>query len=207
MTEIELKAHVDDRKTLTEVLDKIASYQGCLVRDDCYWGMKGKKQKKLRIRRESGWPNDARSTEPRVIVTYKHKELRTDSNGCCIEVNDEKESSISSAVPLELFLRDSGFEVLQKKHKEVMEWTMLLDDGDGSGKISATLELCNVPPLGDFLEIEILADDPDENQISIYQSKLEYILDMTGIPRDRIERRYYNDMLREAREMNQNGGN
>ncbi len=204
MTEIELKAHVDDRKALTETLDKIASYQGCLVRDDCYWGMKAKKGKKLRIRRESGWPNDSRKTEPRTIVTYKHKELRTDSNGCSIEVNDEKEGSISSAVPLEFFLRENGFEVLQKKHKEVMEWTMTLDDGDGSKKISANLELCTVPPLGDFLEIEILADDPDENLISIYQSKLEEILDMTGIPREKIERRYYNDMLREVRGENPN---
>lgn len=197
MMEIELKAHVDDRKTLTETLDKIATYQGCLVRDDCYWGMNGKKSKKIRIRRESGWPSDARATEPRIIVTYKYKELRTDENGCSIEVNDEKECSVSSAIPLECFLRDNGFEILQKKHKEVMEWTMTLDDGDGSDKISVNLELCTVPPLGDFLEIEILAKDPDENQISIYHAKLGEILDMTGIPRDKIEKRYYNDMLKE----------
>ena len=60
-----------------------------------------------------------------------------------------------------------------------------------------TFELCNVPPLGDFLEIEILVKDTNEETIKPLQDKLLELLDMTGIGRDKIEKRYYSDMLRE----------
>ena len=62
---------------------------------------------------------------------------------------------------------------------------------------TVSFELCNVPPLGDFLEIEILTKDDSEENIRYAQDKLFELLDMTGIGRDKIEKRYYSEMLRE----------
>ena len=64
-------------------------------------------------------------------------------------------------------------------------------------KSSISFELCNVPPLGDFLEIEILIKDDSEEKVRSAQEKLFELLDMTGMGRDKIEQRYYSEMLRE----------
>ncbi|MBP5452197.1 MAG: class IV adenylate cyclase [Treponema sp.] len=194
MTEIELKVHVEDRDALIEKLNSFATYTNCIQRDDFYWGSSATCKNKIRIRKESGVPNEPRETRPETIVTYKKKELRTNAQGQTIEVNDEKECTISNSEPIEAFLTDMGYSVVLKKHKSVMVWMMRANPQKES---SVSFELCNVPPLGDFLEIEILTKDDSEENIKYAQDKLFELLDMTGIGRDKIEKRYYSEMLRE----------
>ena len=194
MKEIELKVHVEDRDSLIEKLNSFATYTNSIQRDDFYWGTSSTCRNKIRVRKESGVPNEPRETRPETIVTYKRKELRTNSQGQAVEVNDEKECTISNSEPLEAFLTDIGYSVVLKKHKSVMVWIL---QPHSQKESSVSFELCNVPPLGDFLEIEILTKDDSEENIKYAQDKLFELLDMTGIGRDKIEKRYYSEMLRE----------
>ena len=193
MTEIELKAHVTDKEKLIQRLNEIADYSGSVIRNDTYWKKDGIE---IRIRRENfagpenaSGPQPTVSTAENILITYKRKSLRTNEDGVPVEVNDEKECTVSSAEPLEAFLTDSGFIVSLKKHKEVSDWK------HSSG---TTLELCTVPPLGDFLEIEILSPTDDELTVQKSREKLEELLALAGIPRNQIEKRYYSELLREA---------
>lgn len=190
MTEVELKARVDDRDALIKNLNGWAEYRGFVSRDDNYWGMEGTLHKKIRIRREKY--DDGKET---VLLTYKRKEQRTE-NGTVIEVNDERECEITDALPLETFLKDNGFSIMVQKHKDVMDWTVGVE---GSASVpdglTATFELCHVPPLGDFLEIEILSPSDDPALVSSLKARLERYLQKCGIPKERIEPRYYSELL------------
>ena len=190
MFEVELKAHVDNRKALIDKINTFAKYSGYVKRDDYYWG---KGTVKIRIRKQTNLDNSENTSHDKadncILLTYKRKELRPDSNGNSIEVNDEKETVIDDAVPLESFLQDAGFTITLNKVKEVMDW-----EYDG-----ATLELCNVKGLGDFLEIEIMSPSDDKKCIAKLRNKLLTILDKTCIDRSRIEDRYYSEMLDELK--------
>lgn len=191
MTEVELKAHVDDRDALIKNLDSWAEYQGSVIRDDNYWGLTDRKIRSIRVRRESvdGKPL-------RTLLTYKRKELR-EQNKTVIEVNDEKECEISDPLVIETFLQDAGFSVVLKKHKEVMDWTFPVESGNGIPEgLCVTFELCAVPPLGDFLEIEILSPTDEPDLIARLREKIEIYLEKTGIPKEKIEPRYYSELLK-----------
>ena len=246
MTEIELKAHVDNRTALIQKLNSFATYEGAVTRDDTYYASSKKKGSiKIRIRRETrtgssadtgsnsaaASNNNARSTTTTGssatavtwLVTYKRKETRTDEKtGTIIEVNDEKECQVSSPEPLVAFLLDTGYFVDLKKHKEVQDWTLplpatlltgnALAEKNGCAPkadalLAATFELCAVPPLGDFLEIEVLAplaNTPetkadDEKIVARIHHELELLLEKAGIPSSKIENRYYSEMLKALR--------
>ena len=189
MKEIELKARVSDPDALAQRLNKIAVFQKKCIRDDKYFS---NKKAKCRIRKETI------DNSIRYIFTYKQKESTQTADGKTIEVNEEKETILESGLPLEDFLKDAGFQITLTKHKEVSHWTMALDAGDPlPQKSEATFELCLVPPLGYFLEIEILSPADDANTVSRTQEKLLELLDMTGLERKQIENRYYSQMLRE----------
>ena len=187
MTEVELKARVQDKDALKKRLDKIAAYRGFCTRDDTYYSRAEDIHRKIRIRKECKKDNDGEKTA--YILTYKRKELKTLQDGSTSEVNDEKETVIQDPVSLELFLQDTGFSVSLKKHKEVMDWTLPLEN------LSATFELCTVPPLGDFLEIEILVPTNSEEKIEQAQKKLQELLLLAGLNKSDIENRYYSELL------------
>lgn len=191
MTEIELKAHVDDRKSLIKTLTSFAKYEGSVTKDDTYYKKDGVS---IRIRKET---HDGGNQI--FLVTYKRKETRTDDSGTSIEVNDEKECEVSSPEALTSFLTDTGYTISLTKHKEVMDWTVPLSHEITPANLHATFELCAVPPLGDFLEIEILSPVHDENTVSLLHKELETLLDKTGIPKSRIEHRYYSELLSEIK--------
>ncbi len=175
MFEIELKAHVKDKNALKEKLNSFAVYKNSLVRDDQYFS---KDKIKVRLRKESNL-TDKTDT---FILTYKQKETLSDT-----EVNDEKECTLSSPDAFLSFINDAGFKIELTKHKEVESWTYL----------GATIELCNVPPLGDFIEIEILSSSNDTKIVETAQQKLHDILKMCDIPLSEIENRYYSQMLKD----------
>lgn len=214
MYEVELKAHVAERNSVIANLNSFASFCGTIQKDDVYWeqnkkhrfsfGRKGQPVK-VRIRRET--ITDAASgkqvsdiesgmsqskcavSREDILFTYKQKEIRTGADGTAIEVNNEKECSLSSAEPVESFLADAGFSPALRKHKTVLDWKY-----DG-----ALFELCTVPPLGDFLEIEIMSPSDEPHSVNLLRSKLEQFLLKTGIGTDQIEKKYYSELLAEVR--------
>lgn len=126
--------------------------------------------------------------------TYKRKEVILGSDGREIEVNDEKEINFGgSAEALEVFFTDLGGKVALKKEKSVEQWILELD-GE-----KAHVELCTVPPLGDFLEIEIIKDANDEVTVARCKKIEEKIFTLCHIPLEQIEPRYYSQMLKEAK--------
>lgn len=126
--------------------------------------------------------------------TYKRKEVILGSDGRKIEVNDEKEINFGgSAEALEVFFTDLGGKVALKKEKSVEQWVLELD-GE-----KAHVELCTVPPLGDFLEIEIIKDANDEATVARCKKIEEKIFTLCHIPLEQIEPRYYSQMLKEAK--------
>lgn len=196
MYEIELKAHVLDRKSVIQNLEKFAAFSGAVEKDDTYYSntINGKSIK-VRIRKETPFstqevPNAPQTTSQKsVIFTYKRKEI-LEKNGTSIEVNDEKELFLSDADAIEAFLFDTGFKTTLKKQKTVLSWHY-----DG-----ANLELCHVARLGDFLEIEILSENNSEKTVSQSRGKLLKMLSKCGISEDKIENRYYSQMLGEKQE-------
>ena len=169
MNEIEIKAHVENREALVQRLNQIATLQASVTRDDTYYSLPVHGAKRLRIRKEKS------ANSEKILVTYKRKELRNEGSGFETEVNEEMECLVTNALPLETFLLDSGFTVHLKKHKEVSDWNYTAKDSKGND-IPVTLELCNVPPLGDFLEIEILSSETEPQKIQKLQDLLLEVL-------------------------------
>ena len=121
----------------------------------------------------------------RHLVTYKQKRRICKENPA-LEVNDEKEFAVSDRTEFERFLQQAGFGVVFEKHKKSMQW-----EKDG-----VLIELCTVEPLGDFLEMEILAETADENRVKKTRLALEKLLKKYGIPLEQIEPMYYSELLK-----------
>ena len=62
--------------------------------------------------------------------------------------------------------------------------------------MTAHAELCEVPPLGDFLEIEIIKEKNDEETVKKMKDIIMKIFEECGIKKEDIESRYYRDMLK-----------
>jgi predicted adenylyl cyclase CyaB len=133
------------------------------------------KATRLRVRAEAG------ST----VVTYKRKEMQGD-----IEVNDEREFTIDDRSAFESLIQDLGFSPFIKKEKTTKSFSYRADDGTEAG-----IELSLIAGLGWFVEIEILADEPDEDETARAEAILRETLSKCGIKADAIESRYYTDML------------
>jgi adenylate cyclase class 2 len=133
------------------------------------------KEVRLRVRDESG----------RRVVTYKRKELQGD-----IEVNDEREFAIDDRAAFEALIGDLGFVPYVTKEKRTKTFAHVAPDGT-----EVSIELSLVMGLGWFIELEILADDPDEAETSRARETLFAALDRCGVERSAIEKRYYTEML------------
>jgi adenylate cyclase class 2 len=60
-----------------------------------------------------------------------------------------------------------------------------------------TAELSEVPGLGWFIELEILADNSREETVTEAKKRLHCFLSGLGIEKEAIESRYYTEMLRD----------
>jgi adenylate cyclase class 2 len=182
MFEIELKAWVDNPQETRKALNAFANFCGTWDKRDTYWHL-DIPHVTVRIREER---NLDREQPPKTLVTYKRKELRrAGAKAAAVEVNDEQEFSISDAGAFTAILQDTGFAVRRTKHKIAEQFRQ--------GK--ALLELCAVEGLGDFLEIEIMAEHNDEATVASARAKLEALLEQAGIPLSAVESRYYIEML------------
>ncbi len=184
MNEIELKARVVDKAKVEEKLNSFAKFERSVTRDDRYYIGPSGKGKKIRIRKET--ENETVTW----LLTYKKKENRRGPDGTTSEVNEELETAMEDPTPLVQYLEDSGYTVALRKHKDVLDW---VHDG-------ATLELCNIPPLGWFLEIEILSEKNDEETVQAAQKKLKELLLKSGLSEKDIEEKYYSELLKECNE-------
>ena len=186
MYEIELKARVRDKEALEERLKKTAIYKGYREKKDTYWKLiKTGGFISCRIREETTETKDGKASK--IFFTYKRKEIRSTDKGATIELNDEKECSISDKEALEVFLQDTGFKIELCKTKEVSQW----EYGE------ALLELCLVEPLGYFLEIEILSPVNDPETVEKKKKQLLHILKTCGIPETEVENKYYRELILE----------
>lgn len=214
MVEIELKARVSDPQALVRNLESWAEFKGCHLKDDVYWG-DFRRQVQLRVRRERLlftlpevfgapqwlWPffgesgvGDPDVLRPlvrgprgaeRIFATYKKKQVVEAS----CEVNQEQEFGVDKAEPLEDFLQDAGFSVVLRKEKLSAIWRW----GD------CGVELCHIPELGDFLELELIRDSDDAQVVAACRQRLHEVLARCGIGEEAVEPRFYCQLLEEAR--------
>jgi len=183
MTEIELKAHVADPAATEKKIGTFATFRRETEKFDAYWtnGNAARKAVKVRIREEGGI----------TVVTYKKKERQG-----AIEVNDEKEFSIDNREAFETLITDLGFSCDSLKHKKTKSFDYVVSDGADSTRV--TVELSLVDPIGWFVEIEILKDNPDGETIERSRKILGETLRLCGISEGAIEMRYYTEMIAAA---------
>ncbi|ULQ60615.1 class IV adenylate cyclase [Brucepastera parasyntrophica] len=178
MTEIEIKAHVTDPDITEQTIRSLAEFSRESRKRDVYWVCNSGSPVKIRIREE----NDC------ITVTYKRKEIR-DS----IEINDEQEFAVSDRRAFETLITDLGFSISSEKEKITRSFCYKTGDGP-----TVTIELSLVAGLGWFIELEILAESPGEQEISRDRNILRELLGRCGIPREAIEPRFYTEMLGEV---------
>ncbi|MDR2444726.1 MAG: CYTH domain-containing protein [Spirochaetaceae bacterium] len=196
--EIELKAWVDDREAVEQRIGALADLTADFEKEDRYWipailtgGRCAVPVSGVRIRRETVRGRDG-ATESFTLVTYKTKEVRGG-----IEVNDEKEFLLKAA-PNGIPACDDA---AVKAFEELLE-RLGLAHGMHKKKLgrswkygSIAVELSDVESLGCFLELEILAGDNDSETVELARKSLLGLLALIGINENRIETRYYNEML------------
>jgi adenylate cyclase class 2 len=198
--EIELKAWVDDRGAVEQRMHALADLTADYEKEDRYWipvlpqgERSAASVSGVRIRRETATARDG-AVESVTLVTYKAKEVRGS-----MEINDEKEFSVKAPPgggaggaeaalgAFEGLLEMLGLKPGMSKKKRGRSWKY--------GNI--TVELSDVEGLGCFLELEILADDDEPETVELARRSLLGLLGLTGVSEDRIETRYYNEMLAE----------
>jgi adenylate cyclase class 2 len=204
--EIELKAWVDDPDGLRARLFSCAGLDTSFEKADGYWFFTEADSavpiskpsgefcepcprrvagsiplSGVRIRRETR-TDPAGKVSHAVLVTYKVKELREG-----MEINDEREFSISDGAAFEELLHRLGLEKGMEKNKRGWAW---ICEG-------ITTELTEVAGLGWFVELEIITGDNTDEAVTAARLRLLDLLAKIGVKKDRIEPRYYTEMLRE----------
>ena len=198
MYEIELKAWVDDIPSTEEKINEFAKYIGLTEKHDTYWRKKNS-EVGIRIRQETGKP---------IIATWKEKNLRQND----FELNTEREFVIGSTeftnetIPndknaesfknaldtFEDFLKTSDFEISLQKYKSTKTWHHNTEEFN-----LITIEISYVEFLGHFIEIEILSEKNDDETVAKAQNCLHQTLQKCGISKEKIETRFYWQLLKE----------
>jgi adenylate cyclase class 2 len=211
--EMELKAPAE-KQDCKKRLETIAGEGAAFVKDDAYWfpGFSGLPCKGtggnplsrsgLRVRREK------KAGKETILVTWKKKEKR---NG--MEINDEREFTVSCGTLFEEFLYTLGLQKKIIKHKEGWVWdiggvTAELAEVSGTYTETPNSTGDRIPDssesgtpdfpkgeilktLGWFLELEILGN-ADEKAA---RRRLLDVLAKAGIGEASIENRYYSELL------------
>ncbi|MDC7225530.1 MAG: class IV adenylate cyclase [Spirochaetales bacterium] len=176
--EIELKAHVYEPEAVKMRLESLYGAAEAVSKDDIYYIYR------TEIDNGRGQPVRLRSENGRNVVTLKQKSVE---HG--IEVNNELEFGVDIPENFIKYLQLTGADEWLTKKKRGWKFTSDYD------RKAAVIELCEITGLGWFLEIEIVLQDPDKQQIDGAEREILSILKKAGIPEDRIEPRYYSEML------------
>jgi adenylate cyclase class 2 len=212
--EIELKAWVDNITETELRMNKAAEFLFSYTKKDVYWYSNDTAvfPSGVRLRTESRILKTG-AQETCLFVTFKTKETR---NG--IEINDEKEFRItavpdadvvsdasaallgSASAPFETFLTLAGFTRGFSKKKTGKCWrykpAAVGEGEEGRAFFPAiTAELSLIEGLGHFLELEIIANDDTPATVDAARKALLGLLKIAGIAPERIENRYYSEML------------
>ena len=207
-TEIELKAHIEDKEAVKRLLFDKAVFLWAFEKEDTYWFQEppscpGFPRSGIRLRREKCTLPDG-SEKISCLATYKNKEKRDG-----IEINDEKEFEIVSkpdqnGPEFEEFLLCLGLKpgISKKKRgwafsREGINNPAVEQQGiKPSPRITA--ELCEVEGLGWFVELEILTDNADNGKDAYAESRkrlLDFLYSL-GIKKEAIESRFYTELLK-----------
>jgi len=177
--EVELKARLVDPAAVEKRLREFASFVRDFEKRDSYWhgpdwrinrGTKG-----FRLRTDGA----------RTTVTFKNK--RSEGG---IEINHEREFSVSDLPTFDEFLERLGCEPFYEKRKRGKRFEV--DPGSGA---PIALELAEVEGLGWFLEIEALVPEDDPAAVALAQGEIRALLAKTGLEETAIEGRYYSELL------------
>lgn len=193
MYEIELKAHIYNREETIKILNTFANYVGFFQKHDSYYKLQKQNSNdfiSVRIRKELS--KQEQNISEKIYLTYKQKELKNTSDGTKIEVNNEKECELSNSETVISILLDTGFYEYLSKSKTVEKFTYQTPFG------IATIEICTIPPIGDFIEIEILNDSNNESNVDNIRKEILSILEKCNIPQSQIEEKFYSQLLKEA---------
>lgn len=181
-TEIELKAWVDDPQAIRDKIDTFAEFIKAYQKVDTYWlpiaELKSNKENHKRGRLGSGVR--VRQENGKTFITVKKKEVREE-----MEINDELEFEVSDSRSFEAFLTALDFAPWIRKSKEGTAWRWK----------NITIELSQVQKIGWFVELEILAETINAEQVAQAREDLLSCLNRIGIPRTKIESRYYTELL------------
>jgi adenylate cyclase class 2 len=211
--EIEIKAWVDTPELLKQRIDAIAHFIGVFDKVDAYWypapstaapstaapslaapGLAAPEMafpvSGVRVRKETAGDgrDDIRNGIQTALITYKAKEVRED-----IEVNHEREFTVSDGDVFEELLTMLGLTPVKRKRKT--GWAWMYDNDTVAITEGITVELALVERLGYFIELEILANNDALATVASARESLLALLDLLGIARNRIETRYYTELL------------
>ena len=201
MFEIELKAHIDNPEECKKSLSAFGSEGEAFSKEDSYWVVPSSRAvpadnlgrlptkvniSGLRIRRERTGEKEL------VLVSWKKKEKRDE-----LEINEENEFELNSssakdygAKNFEKLLVLLGFEKKLSKQKKGWIWQY-------NGITAELCEVSGIKNLGWFLELEIMAAENSAQTIAAAREKLLAMLEKSGIGKEKIENRYYTDMLQD----------
>ncbi|HAK44404.1 MAG TPA: class IV adenylate cyclase [Spirochaeta sp.] len=177
--EIELKAWVEQPEIVRTKLESLYGRPQPLEKDDIYyiyrhntlpeWGQP------VRLRTENGIN----------VVTLKQKSV---SNG--IECNNELEFEVDKPENFIKYMQLTGADAWLTKKKRGWKFA-----ADVNGH-EAVIELCEVLTLGWFLEIEIVLSTDNNDRIAESKAQIMKILNSAGVSEDRIESRFYSELLK-----------
>lgn len=188
MYEIEIKAHVNDRHKVQTILDSFAVYVGRCHKKDVYF-KNNCNNLQIRIRDQENFSVQSTEPEKTILVTYKRKErLKTDGT---MEVNQEEEFTISNRESFIVFLQDAGFVPVLEKEKNVSTWKYE----------RILIEVCTIPLLGDFIEMEVLSETKDKKTLEAIHNQFLLILKKCNISETEIEDKFYSELLAEKRQI------
>jgi adenylate cyclase class 2 len=201
--EIEVKAWVDTPELLKQRIDSIARFTGVFDKVDAYWypapGTAAPNTAAselafpasgVRVRKETmgDGRDDIRNGVQTARITYKAKEIRDD-----LEVNHEREFTVSEGDVFEELLTVLGLIPIKRKRKT--GWAWVYDSDVITITEGITVELALVERLGYFIELEILANNDAPATVASARERLLAMLDLLGIARNRVESRYYTELL------------
>jgi adenylate cyclase class 2 len=190
--EIEVKAWVDTPESLKQRINAIARFTGVFDKTDAYWypaTALAFPASGVRVRKELvGNGEDIRNGVQTTRITYKTKEVRDN-----IEVNHEREFTVSDSAVFEELLTALGLSLIKRKRKT--GWAWVYDNNALAIEGGITVELALLERLGYFIELEILASNDAPDTVATARESLLALLDLLGIARNRIESRYYTELL------------
>ncbi len=178
--EVEVKAHVDDPRALQVIIESIGGITPPtpIDKEDWYFARPGERAL-FRLRREAA----------QMVFTRKHKGI---ADG--IETNEEFEFTAPSdqGDAAAAFFLSLGYEVVAKKNKRGLSYSLFFNDTLGD----VNLELCEVSPLGWFIEVEFVLSE--RSLVKEARRALIEVLALLTIPDSQVEARPYLDLLSQS---------